>query len=220
MAFALFGIIMVTYNFFRAKKKAENIICKKPNDFWNVIAPPGTGKTCLAASIVRKAKREGKKVYSNVPIRGAIQIDIKKDLGVYRIEHAKLIIDEAGSDLSNRNWQRNLTSEAIDWIKKHRHYDVDIYTFSQAPGDMDNKFRDLVTRMFLLEKCAPFRVKALALQKVMKLEGGQIVEYLEEFKEETFKFFTPPTWAWFNSWDKEDYFKEMDEKIYTILDVK
>lgn len=213
-------IALIVWKFFRAKKKAEKIICKKNNDFWSVIAPPGTGKTSLAAAIVRQAKREGKKVYSNVPIRGAIHIDVKSDLGVYDIHDAKLIIDEAGSDLNNRNWQKNLTEDCVKWIKKHRHYNVDIYTFSQAPGDMDNKFRDLVTRMFLLEKNHPFKVDALALKKVMKLEGGQIVEYLEEVKEESFSFFTPPTWAWFNSWDRDEMTKELEEKYYTILDMK
>ena len=220
MMFILTGIGLSIYNFFRAKRKAEKIICKKGNDFWSVIAPPGTGKTCLAALIVRQAALEGKKVYSNVPIRGAIRIDIKKDLGKYLIENAKLIIDEAGSDLNNRNWHNNLTNDSIDFIKKHRHYNVDIYTFSQAPGDMDNKFRDLVTRMFLLEKGSAFHVNAIALKKVMKLEAGQIVQYLEEVKEESFNFFTPPSWAWFNSWDKKDYLQELEEKYYTILDVK
>lgn len=218
--FIVLAIILLIFNFFRARKKIELIICKKNNDFWSVIAPPGTGKTSLAADIVRQAHFEGKKVYSNVPIRGSIKIDIKRDLGKYNIHDAKLIIDEAGSDLNNRNWHNNLTNESIEFIKKHRHYNVDVYTFSQSPDDMDNKFRDLVTRLYLLEKGSAFHVNALALQKVMKLSGGQIVQYLEEVKEESFKFFTPPTWAWFNSWDKKDYLEEFEEKYYTILEVK
>lgn len=220
MLFIIFGIVAIVYNYFRAMKKAEKIICKKNNDFWEVIAPPGTGKTSLASDIVRQAMHEGKKVYSNVPIRGAIKIDIKQDLGIYNIHDAKLIIDEAGSDLNNRNWHKNLTDKSVEYIKKHRHYNIDIYCFSQAPGDMDNKFRDLVTRMYLLEKGSPFHVNALALKKVMKLEGGQIVQYLEEIKEESFKFFTPPTWAYFNSWDKMENMEEFKEKYYTILDTK
>lgn len=218
--FIILAIILLILNFFRARKKVESIICKKNNDFWSVIAPPGTGKTSLAADIVRQAHFENKKVYSNVPIRGSIKIDIKNDLGKYNIHDAKLIIDEAGSDLNNRNWRKNLTNESIEFIKKHRHYNVDVYTFSQSPDDMDNKFRDLVTRLYLLERGSAFHVNALALRKVMKLSGGQIIQYLEEVKEESFKFFIPPTWAWFNSWDKKEYLKEFEEKYYTILEIK
>lgn len=220
MIFLIVGIGLSIYNFYRALKKAQMIICKKNNDFWEIVAPPGTGKTTLAAKIVREAMAEDKKVYSNVPIRGAIQIDIKQDLGIYNIHDAKLIIDEAGSDLNNRSWHKNLTNASVEYIKKHRHYNLDVYCFSQAPGDMDNKFRDLVTRMFLLQRSRkPFYVDAIALQKVMKLEAGQIVQYLEELKEESFSFFIVPCWAYFNSWDKIDGLKEFEEKIYTILDM-
>lgn len=212
-------IVLLIYNRGRARKKVEKIICKKNNDFWHIIAAPGGGKTTLGAMIVDEARRENKKVYSNVPIRGARKINIKKDLGKYLISDAKIIIDEGGSDLNNRNWQHNLTDKANEYIRKHRHYNVDIYVFSQSPTDIDNKFRDLVTLKYLLEKVKPFIVKATSLQKVMKLEGGQIVEYLEEDTENTFKFFVPRYWAYFNSWDKKMKLKEHEENYYTILDL-
>lgn len=221
MLFDISCVALASYNTYRAFQTAQSIICRKTNDFWLIIAPPGVGKTCLAAKIVREAKMEGKKVYSNVPIRGAIRIDIKKDLGKYYIANAKIIIDEAGSDLNNRNWSHNLTNACIDYIKKHRHYNVDIYCFSQAPNDMDNKFRDLVTKMYLLNRSKiPFMVYAQALSKVMKLEGGQIVSYLEEDKSNSFRYFIPPTWAYFNSYDQEKNLEKMEEHTYTILDIK
>ena len=221
MLFKIECILLVLYNVYRAFSTAQLIICKKTNDFWSIIAPPGTGKTCLAAKIVREAKLEGKKVYSNVPIRGAIKIDIKNALGKFYIANAKVIIDEAGSELNNRNWFHNLTNDCITYIKKHRHYNVDIYCFSQAPNDMDNKFRDLVTKLYLLNKSRiPFNVYAQALQKVMKLEGGQIVSYLEEDCSSSFRYFIPPTWAYFNSYDQEKMLDLMKEHTYTILDIK
>lgn len=213
-------VLISIFNIYHASKWIQTIICKKDNDFWSVIAPPGTGKTTLCAYLLINAKKENKKVYSNKPLRGAIQIDIKKDLGVYDIHDAKLIIDEAGSDLNNRNWFKNLTDKSIEFIKLHRHYNVDIYTFSQAPNDMDNKFRDLVTRTYLLYKSKiPFYVFAQSLKKVMKLEGGQIVQYLEVEKAENFRFFTPKCWAYFNSWDKHMILKKKKEIIYTLLDM-
>ena len=167
------------------------------------------------------ARNEGKKAYSNVPIRGAIQIDIKRDLGRLKLHDCIIIIDEAGSDLSNRSWFTNLTLKCIEFIKKHRHYNIDIYCFSQAYGDMDNKFRDLLTRVYLLNTSKiPFCVYAKSLKKVMKLEGGQIVEYLEECSSESFRFLKPFYWAYFNSWSQDMHLQDNeDELYYTILDL-
>lgn len=221
MFFKIIIILIIILKIYRSFMIAQIIICRKTNDFWSIIAPPGTGKTCLCAKIVRDADEKGKKVYSNVPIRGAIKIDIKKDLGTYQIENAAIIIDEAGSELNNRNWHSNLTDSCVEYIKKHRHYNVDIYCFSQAPNDMDNKFRDLVTRVYLLQKSFfPFFVKAISLRKIMKLESGVIVQYLEEDRINNFKYFIPPTWAYFNSYDQSVKLKPMNEKIYNILDIK
>lgn len=214
----IFFVALLIFNYFHAKKKIESIICKKENDFWHVIAPPGTGKTTLAAMLVDRARKEEKKVYSNVPIRGAIKFEIK-DLGKTLFQDAYLIIDEGGSDLNNRNWQNNLSNNATEYIKKHRHYNVDVYIFSQSPNDIDVKFRDLVTRKYLLEKFKPFVIKAISLKKVMKLESGQIVEYLTEEPNETFKFFVPPYWAYFNSWDRKMNLEEKEGSYYTALDL-
>lgn len=211
-------IILLTYNYYRARKKVEKIICRKPNEFWHVIAAPGGGKTTLAAMLVDKGRRESKKVYSTVPIRGAIKFDLK-DLGKIDISDAILIIDEGGSSLNNRNWQHNLTKEANEFIRKHRHYNVDIYVFSQSPTDIDNKFRDLVTIKYLLQKKSAFVCEAIALKKVMKLESGQIVEYLEVDEENNFKFFVPKYWAYFNSWDRKMQLKAKKDEYYTILDL-
>ena len=71
-------IILLIINTYFAFKNAERVICKAPNKFAHIFAPPGTGKTTLCASLVRKSIIENKKIYSNVPIRGAIKIDLKK----------------------------------------------------------------------------------------------------------------------------------------------
>ena len=214
-------LIGLLWNIYHAFDLAQRVICKKQNDFWSIIAPPGTGKTTLAAHITRLAIYTGKKVYSNVPIRGAIRINVKEDLGKYDLHDAAIIIDEAGSDLNNRNWAKNLTNDCVEYIKKHRHYNIDMYCFSQAPNDMDNKFRDLVTELYLLNRSRlPFMIYAQALRKIMKLENGQIVEYLEENRSRSFRFFMPPTWAYFNSYDRKMKLKEMKEHVYTVLDVK
>lgn len=219
MLIFVLGIGLFIYTIWDSMKMAQDIMCRKNNRFWHIIAPPGTGKTTLAGSITRESIMQNKKIYSNVPIRNAIRFKVN-ELGKRDIHDCTLLIDEAGSDLNNRNWAHNLTSEAIEFIKKHRHYNVDIYIFSQTPGDVDNKFRDLVTMKYLLYKSRiPFYVFAQALVKVMKLEGGQIVEYLEEDTANSFRFFVIPCWAWFNSFDRKMILKEEKEIKYNILDM-
>lgn len=180
--------------------KSEKVICTPPNDFVQVFAPPGTGKTTLAAKIVRESLAAGKKVYSNVEIIGANRFEIK-DLGKYKFKDCTLIIDEAGSKVGNRDWHKNLSKEQIEFLKLHRHYNVDIYLFSQAYNDVDNKFRELTTKLFMLKKSRlPFIIKACAIRKNMDLINGQIVEFFEWSPRESFRFFNVPLWAYFNSY--------------------
>jgi len=200
-------------------KHAEKIICKAPNKFTQVFAPPGTGKTTLAAYLVRQSIEQGIPIYSNVPIIGAYEFDLK-DLGKYLFENCILIIDEAGSELSNRNWMHNLNEAQIRFLKKHRHYGVDLWLFSQAYNDVDNKFRDLTTLIVMLKHSKiPFKINGLAIRKTVDLINGQICEFFEWDKENSFSFYTPQCWAYFNSYDKtENYSTDKIFRKYTKLD--
>lgn len=209
---------LLAFKIYKSFQTAEKIICRPPNKFRQVFAPPGTGKTTLAAKLVKQAIEDNKPIYSNVPIIGAFQIDMK-DIGKYLLEDCILIIDEAGSELSNRNWMRNLSEAQIRFIKKHRHYGVDIWLFSQAYGDVDNKFRELTTSLVMLKHSKiPFKIKGLAIKKTMDLINGQIVEYFEWDKEESFSFWTPKLWAYFNSYDKTENYETKVFRRYTKLD--
>lgn len=203
--------IIIWFNF----RQAESIICKPPNKFVQVFAPPGTGKTTLAAKIVKESLEENRQVYSNVPLLGASKFEIK-DLGTYKIQNCTLIIDEAGTSLNNRNWQKNLTDDQVQFLNEHRHHDVDIYLFSQAYNNVDNKFRDLTTQLLMLKKSKwiPFRIKAISIYKTMDLVNGQIVEYFEYDKANSFSFFNYKLWAYFNSYYVDKNLPQMDEFKY------
>lgn len=203
MILLLLFLLSLIFTLIRNFYVAEKLICKPSNAFVQVFAPPGTGKTTLAAKIVRETLEEGKKVYSNVPIISATVFDIK-DLGKYDLSNSVIILDEAGGDLGNRNWHNNLTNEQIKALKLHRHDNIDIYLFSQAYDDVDKKFRDLTTQLLMLSKSKiPFYVKATAIRKTMQLINGQILQFFEIDKTNSFRFFIVNTWAYFNSYQSQ-----------------
>lgn len=211
-------IIIKTYFDF---SNAQKIICIPPNVFAHVFAPPGTGKTTLAAHLVRESfvNHGTKEVYSNVPIRGAHKLNFK-DLGKHEYKDCVFLIDEGGVELSNRNWQKNLNDDQIKVLKKHRHYNIDIYVFSQHYNDVDNKLRELTTQIFFLKKSRiPFCIRALAVYKTMDLVNGQFVEYYEWDKSSSFRFFIPKTWAYFNSFDKDSLPKLKNKPRYIQTDL-
>lgn len=204
MIFNLIFIASLIFTLIRNFYVAEKLICKPSNDFVQIFAPPGTGKTTLAAKIVREANKEGKKVYCNVPIISANIFDLK-DLGKYDFSHSKIIIDEAGFEVSNRNWHTNLKDDQIKALKLLRHDDIDIYLFSQSYDEIDKKFRELTTKLLMLTKSKiPFFVYATAIKKTMQLINGQIVQFFEIDKSNCFRFFIVNLWAYFNSYQSPE----------------
>ena len=211
-------LLSLVFTLIRNFYVAEKLICKPSNDFVQIFAPPGTGKTTLAAKIVREANKSGKKVYSNVPIITANNFDLK-DLGKYDFSHSKIIIDEAGFEISNRNWHTNLNDDQIRALKLHRHDDIDIYIFSQSYDEVDKKFRELTTKLLMLSKSRlRFFVKATAIRKTMQLINGQIVQFFEIDKGNSFRFFIVNLWAYFNSYQSEKHPIKTDIKKYMKSD--
>lgn len=203
MLFVIVFLLSLVFTLVRNFYVAEKLISRPSNDFQQIFAPPGTGKTTLAAKIVKDANANNKKVFSNVPIITAYKFDLK-DLGKYDFSNSILIIDEAGSEMSNRNWHNNLSLEQIQALKLHRHDNIDIYLFSQAYDDVDKKFRELTTQLLMLNKSRlPFFVYATAIRKTMQLINGQILQFFEIDKANCFRFFVVDKWAYFNSYQSK-----------------
>ena len=203
MLFVIVFLLSLVFTLVRNFYVAEKLICRPSNDFQQIFAPPGTGKTTLVAKIVKEANANNKRVFSNVPIITAYKFDLK-DLGKYDFSNSALIIDEAGSEMSNRNWHNNLSLEQIQALKLHRHDNIDIYLFSQAYDDVDKKFRELTTQLLMLNKSRlPFFVYATAIRKTMQLINGQILQFFEIDKANCFRFFVVDKWAYFNSYQSK-----------------
>lgn len=127
---------------------------------------PGSGKSSMAALIALKQFKKNKKskrpfpfnvlarsqlkVFSNTPIIGAYKLD-SADIGRVHIEDGIVLIDEAGIEFNNRSF-KSFRKDTTAWFKLHRHYNCDVYVFSQSWEDMDKKIRDLAARIYVCSK--------------------------------------------------------------------
>lgn len=135
---------------------------------------PGAGKTTWASYLAHKAMKRGRPVFSNVFIKGAYAYN-KDDLGLFAIENALVIVDEAGLEFDNR--KMSMTDPEIYFFKYHRHYQNDVVFFSQGL-DVDIKIRKLAQRYYLL---VPSILPGFILRKTIDRtvgidEGGQIID--------------------------------------------
>lgn len=136
---------------------------------------PGSGKTTYAAHLCKhcfkssvgyrliqrfpnpvvkflfRKSRAPIDVYSNVPILGSYKLDPKRDLGVYMVQDAKIILDEASIEFNNRKF-KDMPPYVIKFLKLHRHYGTSIDVFSQSFDDMDITLRRLAHDFFLVKK--------------------------------------------------------------------
>ena len=96
-----------------------------------------------------------------------------------------------------------------------KYYNVDIYLFSQSYNDVDNKFRDLTTMLYLLKPSfLPFYVTMKAIRKDIDIIDGKIVDYYYWSKSENMRFFIVNCWAYFNSYEKDEELPEPEVRPY------
>lgn len=103
---------------------------------------PGFGKTATMAKWGYKAMREGKTVYSNFPLKGAIPYnDPMEVLG--RVKNALILMDEAGILLDiMKVWE--MPYEIFYELRQHRKDGVDLLLSAQDISDIGVQFRRLI----------------------------------------------------------------------------
>lgn len=199
---------------------------------------PGAGKTTFAAYLTRHAGRQSwliswaqnhtcrfstwllsskllrrkTPVYSNVPITGAYQLDVKKDIGYFMITDAKVIIDEAGVEYNNRKF-KEFPQESIYWYKYHRHYGCSVDVFSQSFDDMDITLKRLAQNYYVLKKSLlPFFIVTKKIRRKVSVDKQthQIIDmfYFGLPVIDSHWIFSPPLWKLFNSYSH----KQLPEK--------
>ena len=205
---------------------------------------PGSGKTTYAAYLAKKANYESivirlckrfpcrftdwivngdswkrcLPVYSNVPIKNTLQLDVRNDIGRVMIDNGKMIIDEAGIEFNNRNYKA-LPHEAIKFFKYHRHYQVSIDVFSQSFDDMDITLRRLAQTFYVVKKSLiPFFIVTKRINRKIGIDDKthQMAD-LYRFGLpviDTRWTFCPPLWKMFDSYS----FDPLPPKNWTYWD--
>lgn len=182
-----------------------NLFQKKGNTFDIYFGVPGSGKTTFAAYLAKKRLKKNKKVYSNVAIKGTLEV-CKQDIGNFLINDGLLLIDEAGVDYNNRKF-KTFTDEEVYFFKYHRHYKVDVAIFSQGYNDMDLKLRTLATKLYIVKKsifpgfiCRKLITKKLGIDKQTK----QIIDEYSFAIFGTKWIYCPKLWKMFNSYSYKE----------------
>src|SRR5581483_10634012 len=103
---------------------------------------PGFGKTATAAKWSYKRMQEGKTVYSNFPIKGAIPYhEPLQVLG--RVKNALILMDEAGLLLDGLKLF-DFPYEIFYELRQHRKDGVDLLMTAQSILDIAFPFRRLI----------------------------------------------------------------------------
>ena len=183
---------------------------------------PGSGKTTLAAAIIKKALKSKKyRAFSNVPIYGAFEYSWQKDFGKADLSQSIIILDEAGLDVDNRSWEKNFDKDKVSMLKLLRHYSSKLIVFSQTWNDCDIKIRSMVGKLFIVRpSLLPFTTVAIPIWRKIDVD-----EEDHDFKELYYKdsiifrlfscsrCFRPAYYNMFNSWEAPSL-PERPFKIY------
>lgn len=184
---------------------------------------PGCGKSTLACSLMYYSDADY--IFSNFDNDLSTQIDFKM-IGQFAFpDYSDIFIDEAGIDFNNRNY-KNLSQNAIEYFKLHRHFKNDIYLFSQSWEDTDITLRRLTDQLWYVKRKGPFTY-CRKLRKAVRVnkETEQIIDGYKfaglgwnflppPFHEKTFfMIFRKPYFKHFDSYYKPPKFLPLPEQF-------
>lgn len=174
-----------------------------------IIGLPGSGKSCYAAYLAHKWEKKDIRVYSNFDIHNCLVYDVE-DLGRYMVCDGNVLLDEAGIDVSNRDFldrkNKSTDKNARRFWKKYRHNGIDqVYIFSQA-FDFDKQLRNLADRMYIIERGLLPHFSRLRIVKPywdVDIDGQPCVKWkLIPFL--FIPFFRLPYYKYYNSFERDE----------------
>lgn len=179
---------------------------------------PGCGKTTVAVREALNAARRGRNVYINFDI---FNVNLEKYPNIYRIKNTDvgryflhdgvIIIDEATLFANSRD-HKNFDKHLLEYIVQYRHYNVDIYLFSQRYNSVDLNIRSLATSVKYVVKGKLFpisRIIHVNYDIMFSADGDKLGEIIEGYSKPSFlekhifckRCFLPLYWRYFDSWN-------------------
>lgn len=136
-----------------------------------IVAPPRSGKTYFATHLaVKELKRVGtrkgySRIYSNYPIlnhkTGKSTYKWEKDYSYENIQDSMIIIDEAYTQYSSRNYKK-FTEDDHAFFALNGHNGNDIYIIAQNAARVDVIIREMCNEMYYIKKVTiPFTDRPL-----------------------------------------------------------
>lgn len=206
--FRTYGRLIILILLLFAWRRFFHFPWKKKKIFNTIMGPPGSGKSTFCAFIAKWAKANNEPVYSNCDVKETYKFSWAKDFGQYMIEDATIVIDEAALEegMNNRDYKKNFADEIgkqrLDTAKKHRHYGLDIWMFSQA-DDTDIKLRELTQNYYVLRKMpVPWLLKIRLYDTDIDLDPMTQDFRKVRIKKRTYILFTPVVWLSFDTHER------------------
>lgn len=183
---------------------------------------PGAGKTSKIAQIavqtswaIDKGKSRYRIIVGNVPLKNVphyYQIDFHS-IGLVGYPGALILIDEASIVADSRGWEKTST-HFIQYLLLHRHWQNDIFFFTQIWNRVDKTIRDITEQVVYLHKGKIFRSwtrETIIRYGIMIPQVGQdrpgeiIMGYLQPSKCSQFferRFWRRPYYKYFDTLDR------------------
>lgn len=182
---------------------------------------PGAGKTTIMASMAYRFAR-GKRyrnVYTNISnnIPGVTVID-NNCIGQYNLQDAAILIDEATLFADSRAY-KEFSKDKLTYFLEHRHYNVDIYLFTQQWDGVDRKIRVITDRVYYVYKMpltglwwsSYYRIPYGIIIPDPKKGGPQLGEIIQGYAKPSLlqrlfahKVFRPRWYRYFDSWERPE----------------
>lgn len=128
---------------------------------------PRCGKTTTLAKLAHDAVRQGRSVYSNVPLKieGVTFIE-NGDIGRYDMSGGLILIDEATIYADSRQFAK-FPPDVVEFFVLHGHWKCDICLFCQIYNRTDSTIRMLAERVFYCK-----RGKILPITRIYRVPYG------------------------------------------------
>ena len=180
---------------------------------------PGCGKTTLIAYFAIKAVKSKRysNVYCNVPLEVEGVIYIKNsDIGRYNLHDGIVLIDEGTLFADSRRY-KDFSPEKVEYFLLHRHWNVDIYIFTQQWDALDKKIRVITDRVFYVYKTKFFgkwitkyyRIPYGIIIPDPKTGGEKLGEIIQGYCKPPLlvrlmahRIYRPRYYKYFDSWDR------------------